>query len=458
MKRPEYVAIVTGIYSRALREGREPTAEELQQLEQAFSRQGFTQGYYLGQKGPDMFGTRQEEKEPRELYAQARATYENGENRKEPVRIYALIEKGQPAQIAVQDKEGRVVHAEGPTPEEARNVPLTREKVEGQLSRTGGTPYGCEKVMAKVEDGLSLPLSALNSLRRQALEELSQQRVIPPQRRQEPFHPGVRYENQKQPPVLTLSVRDADQISAELLALKPALIYLPADQGAARPEVVERCQKAGVPVAALLPRICSDGETHSLEADLTALRDLGVEEALAGTLGVARRAMQLGFRVRGDYGLGVYNSQTIKDLKRLGFTGATASFELKLAQIRDLSKSIPLEFIAYGRLPLMITENCIIHNHTGQHTCSNVNQLVDRKGERFPVVKAWGCRNEILNPKKLFLADKSADYARLGLWGARLMFTTESAPECVRVLERYLGRGSYQPNDHTRGLYYRDVE
>lgn len=106
----------------------------------------------------------------------------------------------------------------------------------------------------------------------------------------------------------------------------------------------------------------------------------------------------------------------------------------------------------------MITENCIIHNHSGQHTCANVNQLVDRKGERFPVVKAWGCRNEIFNAKKLFLADKSADYARLGLWGARLMFTTESAPECVRVLERYQGLGNYQPNEHTRGLYYRDVE
>ena len=77
MKRPEYVAIVTGIYSRALRENREPTPEELEQLEQAFSRQGFTQGYYLDQKGPDMFGVRQEGKEPRELYAQARATYEN---------------------------------------------------------------------------------------------------------------------------------------------------------------------------------------------------------------------------------------------------------------------------------------------------------------------------------------------------------------------------------------------
>ena len=100
MKRPEYVAVVTGIYARALREGREPTPEELEELEQVFSRQGFTQGYYLGQTGPEMFGTRQEEKEPRELYARARASYENGENRKEPVKLYAMVRAGQPAQVA----------------------------------------------------------------------------------------------------------------------------------------------------------------------------------------------------------------------------------------------------------------------------------------------------------------------------------------------------------------------
>ena len=114
--------------------------------------------------------------------------------------------------------------------------------------------------------------------------------------------------------------------------------------------------------------------------------------------------------------------------------------------------------MAYGRLPLMITENCIIHNHSGRHTCGNVNLLTDRKVERFPVVKAWGCRNEIYNSKKVFLADKFADWQRLGLWGARLMFTTENAAECVQVLERYLSQGRYQPNDYTRGLYYRDVE
>ena len=458
MKRPEYVAVVTRVYAQAIKEGRDPTAEEMEQLRQAFSRDGFSDGYFMDKKGPHMFGTRQEEEFPKELFAQARATFENGENRKEPIRMYAKIEAGQPAQVAAQDEEGHVAAVEGPVPEPAVNVPLTAEKVEGQLSRTGGTPFACEKVVAKVEDGLSLPLSALNALRRQALEELSQQRTALPERRTGQFHTGVRYENRKDAPQLTVSLRSASQLTQELLDLAPALLYLPVDEAAAHPEKVELAQKAGVPVAAMLPKVCWDRELPALDRDLEKLRQLGVTQVLACNLGMVRHAAELGFQVRGDYGLGLYNSQSMKELKKLGLISATASFEMKLPQVRDLSKGLDVELIGYGRLPLMITENCIVHNHTGQHTCEGVNLLTDRKGERFPVVKAYGCRNEILNAKTLFLGDKLEDLKRLGLWAVRLQFTTESAAECVKTLERYQGKGRYQPADYTRGLYYRTVE
>ena len=181
MKRPEYVAVVTGIYARAIQEERAPTEEELNQLQAAFSRQGFTQGYFLDQKGPDMFGTRQEEAEPRELFAQARATYESGENRKTPVRLYAWLQTGEPAQVAAEDEQGRLARVEGPVPEAAVNVPLTREKVEGQLGRTGGTPFHCETATARVDEGLSLPLSALNG--KAALRPAgAENRGVPPRR------------------------------------------------------------------------------------------------------------------------------------------------------------------------------------------------------------------------------------------------------------------------------------
>lgn len=456
MKRPEYVAVVTGIYSRAIKEDREPTAEELEQLRAAFSRQGFTQGYYLDQQGSDMFGVREEEKEPKELFAAARNTYQSGEAQRVPVTFYAMIRPGEPARVGVEDPQGRVVTVEGQVPEAARTRPLTPEAVETQLSRTGGTPYRCAKVRALVEDDLSLPLAALNALRREALDGLTKQREALPRRRQGEYHPGARYENRKEPPELTISVRTAEQVTKELLDLGPAMVYIPLEELAAHPEKAQA--PAGTRIGVILPRIAWDREMGQVEEQLRQVRDLGVTDALVGNLGMLPVARELGFTLRGDFGLEVYNSQAVKEYKRLGLASLTLSFELKFPQIRDISKSLDTELITYGRLPLMIMENCIIKNRTGSCNCQNSNILTDRKGARFPVVKAPGCRNELLNSQKLFLADKAADYKRLGLWAQRLLFTTENPRECVQVAQRYLDQGSWSPNEYTRGLYYRDVE
>ena len=456
MKRPEYVAVVTGIYSRAIKEDREPTAEELEQLRAAFSRQGFTQGYYLDRQGPDMFGVREETKEPRELFAAARNTYQSGEAQRVSVTFYAMLRPGEPARVGVEDPAGRVVTVEGPVPEAARTRPLTEEAVQTQLSRTGGTPYRCEKVRALVEDGLSLPLASLNALRREALDGLTRQREELPRRRSGEYHAGVRYENCKEPPVLTLSMRTAEQVTPELLALGPALVYLPLEELAAHPEKAQA--PAGTRIGVILPRVAWDREMGQVEEQLRQVKDLGVTDALIGNLGMLPVARELGFTLRGDFGLEVYNSQAVKEYKRLGFASLTLSFELKLPQLRDISKSVDTELITYGRLPLMIMENCIIKNRSGSCNCQNSNILTDRKGARFPVVKAPGCRNELLNSQKLFLADKAADYRHIGLWAQRLLFTTENPRECVQVVKRYLEQSTWSPNEYTRGLYYRDVE
>ena len=458
MKRPEYVYIVAKVYADALREGREPTQEELRQLRSAFSRQGFTDGYFTGHKGPEMFGVREKEPEPRELFAKARAAYEKGEGPGVPVKFYAMIRAGEPVQVGVEDDQGRVATAAGPLPEVARTRAVTEQDVEGQLSKTGGTPFRCEGVRSLVADGLAVPLSALNGLRRQVLDDLSRQRVALPERRHAPYKVGARYGNQRREPQINLSLRRADQISFELLRQKPDLIYLPVEEIGDHPDQVREALSRGVPVAAALPRVCFDRELDRLGELLEICRGLGITQALVGNLGMAAPARRAGMALRGDFGLQVFNSQAVKEYKRMGFVSLTASFELKLAQIRDLSKAVDTEMIAYGRLPLMITENCIIKNQFGKCVCSNVNQLTDRKGVQFPVLRAFGCRNEIFNANKLFLADKVQDYRRAGLWGIRLNFTTENALECARVLERYRGEGSYVPNNYTRGLYYRDVD
>ena len=456
MKRPEYVAVVTGIYARAIREDREPTEQELEQLRAAFSRQGFTQGYYLDRQGPDMFGVREETREPKELFAAARNTYQSGEAQRVPVTFYAMLRPGEPARVGVEDPDGRVVTVEGAVPEAARTRPLTEEAVSTQLSRTGGTPYRCEKVRALVEDNLSLPLASLNALRREALDGLTRQRGAPPRRRSGEYHAGARYENRREAPVLTISVRKAEQVTGELLALKPAMVYIPLDELAAHPE--QAAGTADTAVGVILPRVAWDREFPALREKLEQVRALGVKDALVGNLGMFPIARELGFTLRGDFGLEITNSQALKEYRHLGLASATLSFELKFPQIRDISKGIDTELITYGRLPLMIMESCIIKNRTGSCNCQNTNILTDRKGARFPVVPAPGCRNELLNSQKLFLADRAADYRRLGLWAQRLLFTTENPRECVQVAQRYLDQGSWSPNEYTRGLYYRDVE
>ena len=458
MKRPEYVYIVTKIYADALREGREPRLEELSRLEQAFSRQGFTDGYFVEEKGPDMFGVREEAKNPRELFAQARAANEQGEGPGVPVTFYAMVRRGEPVQVGVEDGEGRVVTAAGQTPEAARRRATTRAEVEGQLTKTGGTPYRVTEVRSLVEEGLAVPLSAVNALRRQVLDGLTAKRTALPQRRHGVYKLGARYENYRGEPDIYVSLRRAAQLTFELTRARPDLITLPAEEIAAHPEDVKTAIGRGVPVAAVLPRICFDRELPQLRRELEACKEAGVTDAYVGNLGHVPLCKELGFALRGDFGLQVFNSQGVKEYKRLGFQSLTASFELKLAQIRDLAKAVGTEIIAYGRLPLMITENCAVKNQSGKCVCSNVNLLTDRKGVRFPVERAYGCRNEILNANKVFLADKAQDWKKAGLRAIRLLFTTENGVECVQVLSAYRGKGNYVPTDYTRGLYYRDVE
>ena len=185
---------------------------------------------------------------------------------------------------------------------------------------------------------------------------------------------------------------------------------------------------------------------------------MGFDSALIGNIGFMEMAKEAGLALRGDYGLNVFNSVSLQVLRDLGFRSATVSFELMLRQAGALSKYLDTELVVYGRLPLMVTENCTVRNVTGVCSCDRFSGLTDRSGLTFPILKDYGCRNQLLNSKKLFLADRQSDYMELGLWGARLLFTTENSREVLSVAERYLGRSTYAPGAVTRGLYYRGVE
>ena len=462
MKRPEYVSVVTGIYAAALREHREPTRQELAELEAAFSRQGFTQGYYNDQKGPAMFGTRPEgTKDPAALFEKARQTYSRGEHKLTPVWFAAQVKKDQPLSVTAWDEAGHTARAQGSVPEAARSRAVTEEQIQTQLAKTGGTVYAAQAVEAEVEPGLSVPMSALNALRREVLAGLDEARTALSSRRTLPFTPPERVKGKENPPAFSLAFRRWEQVSREILDQGPALVYLPCDEIAAHEEEVAALVKdyPAVSFGTVLPRVAWDRERPRLEQELAAAQRAGVQSALLGHMGQLSLARDYGLIPRGDFGLGLTNSLTAGELARLGFASAAVSFESKLAQIRDLSKPLDTELLVYGRLPLMLTENCILKNRgKGCHCEESPQSLRDRKGEDFPVEKAWGCRNELFNAKILWLADKKADWQRTGVTYARLSFLRESAKTCARVFAAYrTGRGD-APEGFTRGLYYRGVE
>ena len=458
MKRPEYVAIVTRAYRTVLNGGK-LMPSDLQELETAFSRQGFTDGYFRGQTGSDMFGRRQEGEDTADLFASARATYEQGEPQRIGVRFYAMIRRGEPAQLAGEDPDGNLCRTRGPVPEQAVYRSLTPQDLEQQLKKTGGTPYLCTAVRSSLDPDLMLPASAINAMRRDVIAELTAKRGRAAPARLNAYDEPPRYDGIAGEPQLTIAVRTAGQITSRMLSMKPPVLYVPLSELAEHPDLPQRVS-VETQLAAILPRVIWSGELAPVARQLRTVYEMGVRQVLAGNLGQLHIARAAGFAVRGDFGLNIVNSRAMRYLREQGLDSQLLSFELTLPQIRDISKAVPAELLIYGRLPLMLMENCVMKNRTGICACqTGTVRLVDRVGEEFPIVKDPGtCRNVLLNGKKLYLLDKKDALRGMGLWALRLQFTTENPGEIDKVLMDYQGRAVFDAGSYTRGLYSRGVE
>ena len=469
MKCPEYVAAVTEIYARLLREHRAPTRDEQKKLALAFSRDGFTEGYYRGARGREMFGTRPENARwPEDWFGELRARYEKEDLRLVPLTFDCTIRAGEPMRLTAADPDGHTLTVTGNVPEAARNRALTAEEVEARLKKTGGTAFTVDFCAVTLDDGLAVSAGALNALRREALSQMEALRTAAPERRAFGFVPPTTVKNSAEKPLLTVSLHRAAQLSEALIALSPARVYLPVEL---LPQLDLAPYRGRTEFFALLPRIYRTQD----EPILRALLEDGVKKGVTGVsianLGHLSLVRGLDITLHGDWALNVYNSAALSFWKKEGLSSACASFELRDAQLRDLSKCLPCEAIVYGRLPLMVTENCLNANESGcryfqerpasvpaDGACASAPELTDRRGEHFPVLRAWGCRSEIENGKILYLADKARDWQSLGLRYACLRFTTESPEDCVQMLRAYQGEQIKAPKIITRGLFYRGAE
>ena len=457
MKRAEYVATVTRVYREAINAGF-VTADQMGQLLTAFNRQGFTDGYYMNKTGKAMFGIRADKGDDPAWAKEARQSYEGTENGLVGITFTAVV-SSEGSSLMVTDPEGRTCEVRGPMPEIARVQELTADVLSLRLAKTGGTPYFCAGTNCHVEPGLTLSAAAVNAMRRDVLNQLT---ALRGRREKAPLgKPGKipRISGSREHPVITAQVTTREQVTEQLLRLKPAVLYVPLhllmQDGAWTQALMQR-----VRVCPVLPRIIHDGELPKIKEQLRALRQVGIREALVGNLGLLIPVRESGMRCRGDFGLNLYNSAALNAAADLELRSATLSFEMTLPQIRDVSKPMPCELLAYGRLPLMVTENCLIRGRTGDCTCHlGGTKLMDKTGAEFPIIKDGdSCRSVLLNGKKLNWLDRQEDLNRLGLWAIRLYFTTENPKEVDQVLNACHNPPPFDPGACTRGLYLRGVE
>ena len=457
MKKPEYVATVTAVYRKAIDEGT-VTKPMMEALMTAFNRQGFTDGYYTSRVDHKMLGVREDTRDDPEWLKAARQSFEAGETPLVDLKMRAVVSVDG-SSLTATDPEGRTCMVEGPIPELAVNVPLTGQVLAGRVAKTGGTPYRVVEVRTHVDPGLTISAAAINQMRRDVINQLTAVRA----RREE--HPIRKpktvpmYRGPRELPGLTVQVTNKEQLTPGLLDLETAMLYVPLHLLMEDRDMTEILVARGR-LAVVLPRIVHDGEMPKLIQELNLLRDMGVKDALVGNLGLLGPVREAGMRIHGDFGLNVYNSATMNMMQTLELTSATVSFEATMPQIRDMSKAVKTEFIAYGRLPLMVTEQCLIRNRTGQCACHlGSAKLVDKTGADFHIIKDGNsCRSVVLNGKKLSWLDRQDDLNKLGIWAARLYFTTESPREVDRVLGEYLNPTQFDPGACTRGLYLRGVE
>ena len=457
MKKPEYVATVTAVYRKAIDEG-VVTKPMMDALMTAFNRQGFTDGYYTSRVNRKMFGIRQDTRDDPQWLQAARQSFEAGETPLVDLKFRAVVTVDG-SSLTATDPEGRTCTAAGPRPELARNIALTGEMLAQRVAKTGGTPYRCVEVRTRVDPGLIISAASINAMRRDVLNQLTALRA---RRADYPINPPKSvpdYRGSKELPGLTVQVTTREQLTPNLLNSETAMLYVPLHILAADPEMTSLLVKRGR-LAVVLPRIVHDGEMPKLRKDLAMLQSIGVKNALVGNLGLLAPAREAGMRLHGDFGLNIYNSVSMNVLRSLEVCSALVSFEMTLPQIRDLSKAVNAEILAYGRMPLMITEQCLIQGRTGECTCHLGNtKLTDKTGAEFPVIKDGNsCRSVLFNGKKLSWLDRQDDLAKLGVWAIRLYFTTENAREVDRVLEDYLNPAPFDPGACTRGLYLRGVE
>lgn len=415
MKSPAYVYGVTSIYRRLLNERRNATPEEKAALAAIFSRDGFTDGYFTGEIQKPMTGVRSEQDKensrveayvPMPIYLQ-------------PLIANCAIVAGEPARLSLKKADGEWVHAFGDMPSPAKNAPLTPESVKSRLAKMGGTPYSLkvEDISLTLGEGLNLSPASLNALRRAAVAKLNGARTLesePPYVFHKKPFVGEGTSALFTDPAVWDGLTDIERDYF-------SLAFLPLWQ-------LENCKTT--PSGVWLPPVVNDMEVPAVQKMLAYAVGRGVQYALVGNPATLRLAREAGLVPIGDYRLNITNRAAACYWQAHGVGDAVLSPELTAPAARDIGGRV----IAYGRIPLMLTERCFMKENGGCCKCGKVT-LTDRRGVSFPLVQVYPHRNMVLNSLPTYLGDQKEALPR-GI-RAHFLFTTETLQETKAVIAAY---------------------
>lgn len=474
---------------------RSPTEEEWQQVCQLFNRGGFSNGYYegkqhmIGQESPKhqgvSVGTVRQVSRGR-VIIQSRLPLSSGDELEfrtgQPpypsVRIAAsmlkspyeaalymkesvhpgdavwrvvdvalqkkLSEKAQqmpdtPVDLKFRARAGQRAELQapaapavyGPVVQRASSRGLTKEAVQKQLIKTGGSGYRVQQLEIDIEDGLFLPVSALNQMRRELLEQLSK----PPLRQaQERMLPIVKTARSGSRPDYWIGMESEEQwqeiagrMSERVSALFPAL------EGFEKADPASFLRlAAGKRVVPSLPGIGRIAHREWTVQQMQRWMQLGVRDFEANLIGQVRLIESMGARPWAGPGLAVMN-RTAAAFWQSRTESLMLSWELTGKEMARLGNPEGAYWMAYGRIPYMISEQCVYKEACGCQPSRDGHRirLQDRKGEQMLVRSHCRlCYSDILSEKPLWLLDKTAPAMH-----TRLQFTVESAREAGQVLE-----------------------
>lgn len=428
MKRPEYVAAAVSSCKKAI-DG-EYSASDENTLKSVFSRTGFTDGYFTGER-KDMFGTRQKEDvvAAKDVLKELSHLYDN-ENPLVPIDIEFTCKANRKAELTATAL-GKTVTVTGTVPEKAINKPMTKESVETRLAKFGNTQFYLNNITIDLDDGLILPASVINSMRREAVEMLDKVEIQP--FTQMPYK-AEKYKEKDCTPYYTARFLNPDSIPDKHPFKRIFIPIWSSDE-----DFVDN--RAGVEV----PRGLF-GMEEKLTKRLEHLKKIGVRKALCSNLGAYSLAQKMEFEVYGDFGLNIFNSESAQL-----FNSPILSFEATLEQTNRIGAK-DTGIIGYGYLPLMLTRNCPIKNHLGCSRCTG--KLTDRKGFEFKVkCSPYPCV-EVLNPVPVYMGDRQKEIKTDFI---HFYFTDESKNQVEQIINLFKTGGQFD-GKYTRGLTYRGVE